>query len=77
MRHESEVMIITIIIAFWIVWDAEKAVLEVEHFDDAVILSTQTALRNAIGKHDLAVLLSERDRLGKEIQKSLDEKTSA
>ncbi|KPJ83979.1 MAG: hypothetical protein AMS18_17055 [Gemmatimonas sp. SG8_17] len=64
-------------IAFWMVWDAQKAVLEVEHFDDAVILSAQTALRNAIGKNDLAVLLSERDRLGQEIQKLLDEKTSS
>ncbi len=64
-------------IAFWMVWDAQKAVLEVERFDDAVILSAQTALRNAIGKNDLAVLLSERDRLGQEIQKLLDEKTSA
>ena len=36
-------------IAFWMVWDAQKAVLEVEHFDDAVIMSAQTALRNAIG----------------------------
>lgn len=64
-------------IAFWMVWDAQKAVLEVEHFDEAVVLSAQTALRNAIGKNDLAVLLSERDRLGKEIQQLLDEKASA
>ena len=64
-------------IAFWIVWDAQKAVLEVEQFEDAVILSAQTALRNGIGKNDLANLLSERDRLGNEIQKVLDEKTSA
>ena len=64
-------------IAFWMVWDAQKAVLEVEHFDDAVILSAQTALRNAIGKHDLATLLSERDQLGNEIQKILDEKTNS
>jgi len=64
-------------IAFWMVWDAQKAVLEVEDFDDAVILSAQTALRNAIGQNDLAVLLSERDRLGKEIQELLDEKTNA
>jgi regulator of protease activity HflC (stomatin/prohibitin superfamily) len=64
-------------IAFWMVWDAQKAVLEVEHFEDAVVLSAQTALRNAIGRHDLAELLSERDRLGAEIQKVLDEKTSA
>ncbi len=64
-------------IAFWMVWDAQKAVLEVEHFDDAVIMSAQTALRNAIGKNDLANLLSERDRLGHEVQEVLDEKTSA
>jgi regulator of protease activity HflC (stomatin/prohibitin superfamily) len=64
-------------IAFWMVWDPQKAVLEVEQFEAAVILSAQTALRNAIGKHDLATLLSERDRLGEEIQKVLDEKTSA
>jgi regulator of protease activity HflC (stomatin/prohibitin superfamily) len=64
-------------IAFWMVWDAQKAVLEVEQFDQAVVLSAQTALRNAIGKHDLATLLSERDQLGGEIQKVLDEKTSA
>ena len=64
-------------IAFWMVWDAQKAVLEVEQYEDAVILSAQTALRNAIGKNDLANLLSERDRLGHEIQKVLDEKTSA
>ncbi len=63
-------------IAFWMVWDAQKAVLEVERFEDAVILSAQTALRNAIGKDDLAVLLSERDRLGQAIQKVLDEKTN-
>jgi len=63
-------------IAFWMVWDAEKAVLEVEQFQDAVVLSAQTALRNAIGQNDLAVLLSERDRLGQEIQQLLDEKTS-
>jgi regulator of protease activity HflC (stomatin/prohibitin superfamily) len=64
-------------IAFWMVWDAQKAVLEVETYRDAVVLSAQTALRNAIGRHDLAELLSERDRLGQEIQKVLDDKTSA
>jgi len=64
-------------IALWMVWDAQKAVLEVERFEDAVILSAQTALRNAIGKNDLAQLLAERDRLGDEIQKVLDEKTNA
>jgi len=63
-------------IAFWMIWDAKKAILEVENFMDAVILSAQTALRDAIGKHDLATLLSERDRLGKEIQQILEQKTN-
>ena len=64
-------------IAFWMVWDAQKAVLEVEDFADAVVLSAQTALRNAIGMNELAVLLSERERLGHEVQRVLEEKTSA
>jgi len=63
-------------IAFWMVWDAEKSVLEVENFVDAVTLSAQTGLRDAIGKHELADMLSNRDRLGKEIQKVLDAKTN-
>ena len=64
-------------IAFWMVWDAQKAVLEVEDFGEAVVLSAQTALRNAIGMNDLAVLLSERERLGQEVQRVLEEKTAA
>ncbi|MFQ5807381.1 MAG: slipin family protein [Phycisphaerae bacterium] len=63
-------------IAFWMVWDAEKAVLEVADFNAAVSLSAQTALRDAIGRSDLAELLSHRERLGKEIQQVLDAKTN-
>jgi len=62
-------------IAFWLVWDAKMSVLEVRDFQEAVTLSAQTALRDAIGRHDLAQLLSERERLGHEIQKALDRKT--
>jgi hypothetical protein len=64
-------------IAFWMVWDAEKSILEVADFVDAVTLSAQTGLRDAIGKHELADMLSHRDRLGKEIQQVLDAKTNA
>lgn len=63
-------------ICFWLVWNAEKAVLEVEDYASAVILSAQTALKDAVGKHELADLLSDRQKLGFEIQKTLDEKTS-
>ena len=64
-------------IAFWMVWDAEKAVLEVADFVDAVTLSAQTGLRDAIGRYELSDMLSQRDRLGKEIQQVLDAKTNA
>jgi regulator of protease activity HflC (stomatin/prohibitin superfamily) len=64
-------------IAFWMVWDAEKSILEVEDFVDAVTLSAQTGLRDAIGKHELSDMLSHRDRLGREIQQVLDAKTNA
>lgn len=63
-------------IAFWMVWDAEKAVLEVEDFVSAVLLSAQTALRDAIGRSELAELLSHREQLGREIQQVLDQKTN-
>ncbi|HOO15795.1 MAG: slipin family protein [Phycisphaerae bacterium] len=63
-------------IAFWMVWDAEKSVLEVEDFEQAVVLSAQTALRDAIGRSELADLLSHRERVGHEIQQVLDAKTN-
>ena len=63
-------------LAFWMIWDATKAILEVENFMEAVVLSAQTALRDAIGRHDLADLLAEREKIGKEIQEVLDRKTN-
>ncbi len=63
-------------IVFWTVWDAEKAVLEVQSFFDAVFLAAQTALREAIGRHDLAEMITEREQLGQELQKILDAKTN-
>ncbi|MFB3070282.1 MAG: slipin family protein [Gemmatimonadales bacterium] len=61
-------------IAFWIVYDAERAALEVQHYQQAVVLAAQTALRDAIGKHDLAELIQSRKELGRILQKILDEK---
>jgi regulator of protease activity HflC (stomatin/prohibitin superfamily) len=61
---------------FWLVWSAEKALLEVQNFDDAISLSAQTALRESIGRHTLAQMLVERETLGKALQKILDEKTT-
>lgn len=61
---------------FWLVWNAEKALLEVQSFDDAISLSAQTALRESIGRHNLAQMLSERETLGHELQRILDAKTN-
>jgi regulator of protease activity HflC (stomatin/prohibitin superfamily) len=63
-------------LCFWMVWDTKKAILEVENFLEAVILSAQTALRDGIGKHELSDLLSEREHIGREIQQILDAKTN-
>ena len=63
-------------IVFWLVWDAEKSILEVESFWNAIFLSAQTGLREAIGRHDLAEMVTEREKLGRELQRILDEKTN-
>ncbi len=63
-------------IVFWVVWNPEKAILEVANYTEAVTLSAQTALRESIGRHDLAQMITERDTLGHELQKILDEKTN-
>jgi len=63
-------------ICFWMVWDAKKAILEVENFYLAIILSAQTALRDIIGTHQLSELLTHREKLGRRLQEILDEKTN-
>ncbi len=63
-------------IVFWLVWDAEKSILEVADFIQAITLSAQTGLRESIGRHDLAQMITEREMLGRELQRILDEKTN-
>ncbi len=63
-------------IVFWVVWDAEKCILEVEDFRQAIQMSAQTGLRESIGRHELAQMITEREMLGKELQRILDEKTN-
>ena len=63
-------------IIFWMVWNAEKSILEVENFIEAITLSAQTALRESIGRHELAQMITERETLGRELQRILDEKTN-
>jgi regulator of protease activity HflC (stomatin/prohibitin superfamily) len=63
-------------IVFWLVWNAEKSILEVENFIDAINMSAQTALRESIGRHELAQMITEREMMGRELQRILDEKTN-
>jgi regulator of protease activity HflC (stomatin/prohibitin superfamily) len=63
-------------IVFWLVWNAEKSILEVQDFIQAITLSAQTALRESIGRHDLHQMVAERETLGRELQRILDEKTN-
>jgi regulator of protease activity HflC (stomatin/prohibitin superfamily) len=63
-------------ICFWLAWDAKKAVLEVQDFYLAIVLSAQTALRDIIGTHELADMLTHRGELGRRLREILDEKTN-
>jgi regulator of protease activity HflC (stomatin/prohibitin superfamily) len=64
-------------IVFWLVWNAEKSILEVEDFVQAITLSAHTALRESIGRHQLAQMITDREMMGAELQKILDDKTTS
>ncbi len=64
-------------IIFWMVWNAEKSILEVQDYIEAIQLSAQTALRESIGRHELHQMVAERELMGRELQRILDEKTTA
>jgi len=63
-------------VLFWLVWDAEKAALEVEDYRVAIAWAAQTALREVIGQMDLADILVGRARMDKDLQKIIDERTT-
>jgi regulator of protease activity HflC (stomatin/prohibitin superfamily) len=63
-------------VLFWVVWDAEKAALEVEDYKVAIAWAAQTALREVIGQMDLANILIGRDKMDNDLQKIIDERTT-
>ena len=63
-------------VVYWTVWDVEKAALEVQEYDKAIAYIAQTGLRDIIGKHELADLLQERDKIADDLQKVLDHNTN-
>ena len=63
-------------VLFWVVWDAEKAALEVENYRAAVDWAAQTALRDIIGRMLLADILVGRSVIDQELQQIIDERTT-
>ncbi len=63
-------------VLFWVVWDAEKAALEVENYEAAVDWAAQTALRDITGRMMLADILVGRSTIDQELQKIIDERTT-
>ena len=63
-------------VLFWVVWDAEKAALEVEDYRSAISWAAQTALRDIIGRMMLADILIGRSSIDDELQRIIDERTT-
>jgi regulator of protease activity HflC (stomatin/prohibitin superfamily) len=63
-------------VLFWVVWDAEKAALEVEDYRAAIAWAAQTALREIIGQMDLAEILVGRAVMDEELQHIIDDRTT-
>jgi regulator of protease activity HflC (stomatin/prohibitin superfamily) len=63
-------------VLFWVVWDAEKAALEVEDYKVAIAWAAQTALREIIGQMELSDILVGRAKMDTDLQKIIDERTT-
>jgi len=63
-------------VLFWMVWDAQKAALEVENYRAAITWAAQTALREIIGQMALAEILTGRHVMDADLQKIIDERTT-
>lgn len=64
-------------VLFWMVWSPKDACVEVEDYSSAVWWAAQTALRDAIGRINLAEVATRRKQLDNEIREIIDEKTRA
>lgn len=62
-------------VLFWIVTEATKAALEVADYEEAVAWAAQTALRDILGRTELANILVGRESIDHELRKLIDERT--
>lgn len=63
-------------VLFWLVYDPEKAALEVQDYGQAVSWASQTALRDIIGRTSLTDLLRGREHIEEELQKLIDARSN-
>ena len=63
-------------VLFWVVTDAEKAIVEVERYRDIVSWAAQTTLRDVIGHTELVRMISDRERVDQQLQEIIDAKTT-
>jgi len=64
-------------VLYYRVVDAERAIIQVEHYNNATSQLAQTTLRSVLGQHHLDTMLAEREKLNADIQQILDERTAA
>ncbi len=62
-------------VAYYRVVDPSKAVVEVQHYEEATLQVAQTTLRSVLGGADLDTLLGERERLNESLQQIIDTQT--
>lgn len=63
-------------VLFWVVYDPEKAALEVQNYSVAISWAAQTGLRDIIGRTSLADLLQGRAKIEEELQRVIDERST-
>ena len=64
-------------VIYFRVIDPERAIIQVENFYNATSQLAQTTLRSVLGQHELDEMLSQREKLNRDIQSSLDEQTDS
>ena len=63
-------------VLFWVVTDAKRAIIEVEHYRDTVSWAAQTTLRDVIGHTELVRMISDRETIDRQLSEIIDAKTS-
>jgi uncharacterized membrane protein YqiK len=63
-------------VLFWVVTDARKAIVEVEHYAATVSWAAQTTLRDVIGHTELVRMIADREEIDRQLQEIIDAKTS-